>query len=122
VTFYGEFRAAERVFLARQFGGCSFRLIARSPRDPALAVAKWRPDVPGTGGGPAPLFGPPSEAAYVLDTRAAPPALVRVDGDAELAERFPGHFDGVRLQLPVWDRVRRRVRGLLPPFVALGSR
>jgi hypothetical protein len=41
-------------------------------------------------------------------------ALTRVDSSQELEARHPGHFPGVRLHIPLWDRLRRALRGALP--------
>lgn len=131
VEFRGAFQAAEREFLAGQFGQCRFELLARSVHDSGLALVAWQAAGGGGGAGPRPLRSAPLRAVYVLDgnaladTAAAPGsargrqarqagALARVDSTQELEARHPGHFPGIRLDVPFWDRLRRALRGALP--------
>ena len=126
VEFAGAFQPAEREFLAAQFGRCRFELLARSARGPKLARVAWSAAAERVRSGPSPLFVAPRRAAYVLDGAgsSAPGAggwaLVRVDGNADLEARYPGHFPGVHLHVSWRDRMRRWWPGALPGLIVAG--
>lgn len=146
VEFGGAFEPGEREYLGAQFGRCRFELLARSAREPRLLLVLWQVAQPRPAGGPSPLFSPPARAVYVLDrseshgpdgasttspvstasasatspdAQARPePALVRIDSEVDLENRYPGHFAGVQLgthlHRPWWQRVGRALRGAVP--------
>jgi hypothetical protein len=136
VAFRGAFQPVEREFLVGQFSHCSFELLARSVLDPRLALVAWRPAGGGAGAGPRPLRAAPQRAVYVLDGNALSDtpaglgsmrqervrqagALTRVDTTQELEARHTGHFPGVRLSTPLWDRLRRAIRGGAPVLIVV---
>lgn len=113
VRFEGDFTAQEREFLGGQFGGCTFDLVARSRQQPGLALVRWSPvgAVARRGGTPGPLFAPPAEAHYVLDTGGpSEPRLDRMDHTRDLEATFPGHFPGVEIRASLWARLTRSLR------------
>ena len=135
VEIAGAFDAAEREFLAAQFGRCRFELLARSAHEPKVALVAWSAAPAGIArGGPSPLFAPPQQATYVLDgtggsatsggpgaaATAGGMALVRVESSADLEARYRGHFPGVRLQVSWWQKVRRLWPGALPGIMVAG--
>lgn len=128
IEFAGAFEAVERAILAEQFSQCRFELLARSTRDPRIALVRWQrgPAMLGRGS-PAPVIGPPRTALYVLDrseTRASATrpdergaTLVPVQGEADLRAAYPGHFEGIALaqaHLPWWERLARSWPRWLP--------
>jgi hypothetical protein len=138
VEFVGEFHPAEREFLASQFSGCRFGVLARSARDEALVLLRWEPwPVASRGIGPRPLRGAPADATYVLDSRGpserapgagplqtgprrlgAVPQLTRLDRQGDIDTLYPGHFPDAQIEPRLAERLRRWWYRALP--VAMG--
>ncbi len=133
VEFAGAFEAVERAILAEQFSQCRFELLARSARDPRVALVRWQrgPAILGTGA-PAPVIGPPRTALYVLDRSEARASasrpndrdatLVPVQSMADLRTGYPGHFDDVpvaQVRLPWWERLARSWPRWLPMLMVV---
>jgi hypothetical protein len=141
VEFAGAFEPAEREYLAGQFSRCRFELLARSVQDPKIVVVAWLATLGRSAGGPSPLYAAPVRATYVLDgnalseepapaqaagsgawtaggRRGAAAALVRINDTRELEARFAGHFPGVQVSVPWWDRVRCAFRRAMPGVIA----
>jgi hypothetical protein len=59
----------------------------------------------------------PRQATYVLAPAAAGMQLERVEDNADLAARFPGHFPQARVRQDWPDRLRRAIRSVWPALM-----
>jgi hypothetical protein len=117
IRFEGDFRPPELAFLASQFGACRFRLAARSALRADVALVEWTAQSPADAGGPRPIRAMPRQATYVLAPAAAGMQLERVEDNADLATRFPGHFPQARVRQDWPDRLRRAIRSVWPALM-----
>ena len=114
IEFVGQFRDAERAFLAQQFNHCRFELIRRATKDPAICLLTWS-GLQSRPSGPSPIRSLPRDAVYVLRGH----TLTRVETAAEV-ERELGEpvgdlqLRGLRRPNPLLDSAKEALRGLIP--------
>jgi hypothetical protein len=127
-AFAGDFTAAERAYLATQFGRCRIELLRRAaaPDGGQCAVIAWHATPESFGrSGPGPLFrtAMPRRAVYVLHLDPAATTggrLVRVTSQLDLEREIGERDDSVDLGQPpgafgsAWDGAKRALRGLMP--------